>query len=110
MRRIITATVLVAVTMLLIAGPAAAGEITGNGKQTPIKAWQTEEAPAGPANSACAFSGLNDGDDGRTQTWGGALLSETDGGRDVAFAARNKILQSFGPGSACRGGEFPDEG
>ena len=110
MKRILMALVIATAATLLAAGPAAAGEITGNGKLTPIKSQQTEDAPAGPANSACAFSGLNDGEDGRTQTWGGALLGETGGGQDVAAAARSGELQMCGPGSSCRGGEFPEEG
>ena len=38
----------------LSAGPALAGEITGNGKSTPIR--------SGVAASECAFSGLDDPD------------------------------------------------
>jgi hypothetical protein len=90
---------------LAFGAPALAGEVTGGGpdgqKSTPIQRYEA-------GGSECAFSGLEDGDGsgvgpGVTQTWGGALLSETDGGRDVAFAAREGILQSFGPGQNCRG-------
>lgn len=45
--------------------PASAGEVTGNGKSTPIRGYV--------AASICAFSGLDDPDDddfGRTQNWG----------------------------------------
>jgi len=109
MKRLIAAAVLATSAMAFVAVPAGAGEITGNGRLTPIKAQQTEEAPAGPANSACSFSGLNDGEDGRTQTWGGALLSETGGGQDVAAGAQAGVLQEFGPGNNCRGGVFHEE-
>lgn len=87
-----------------LGAPAFAGEVTGGGpegqKPTPIQTYQ--------AGSICSFSGLEDGDGtgvgpGVTQTWGGALLSETDGGQDVAAAARAGVLQAFGPGSNCRG-------
>jgi len=89
---------------LALGTPAFAGEITGGGPngQTPTP---IEGRVAG---SECAFSGLEDGDGtgvgpGVTQTWGGALLSATVGGQDVAFAAQNGILQGFGPGQNCRG-------
>lgn len=89
--------------------PAFAGELTGGGpdgqRPTPIVDYV--------ANSVCAFSGLEDGDGtgvgpGVTQTWGGSLLSETNGGQDIAAAAQAGILQSFGPGQNCRG--FPSGG
>lgn len=89
---------------LAFGSPALAGEITGGGpdgqKPTPVMDYV--------AGSICAFSGLEDGDGtgvgpGTTQTWGGALLSATGGGTDVAAAARAGVLQSFGPGQNCRG-------
>lgn len=58
------ATLLVSLTV----GATFAGEVTGNGKPTPIK--------SGRANSICAFSGLNDRTEGegptdtRVQNWG----------------------------------------
>ena len=57
-------------TLVLVAGPASAGEVTGNGKPT--------QGPA-HANSICVFSGLEDGTDvppgapsgpGTAQNWG----------------------------------------
>jgi hypothetical protein len=76
-------------------GAALAGEVTGNGKDTP--------APA-HANSICVFSGQNDdptgqnpenGPPGRTQAFG----------QDV----RNGFIDpaAFNPGDACRGGSNP---
>lgn len=53
MRRYLIVTALAVVMVVTMAGAAFAGEITGNGKAT--------GAPA-HANSACAFSGLNDFD------------------------------------------------
>ena len=102
-----------AATLGLSAGMASAGEITGSGKPTPIKSRQTLENPAGPANSFCAFSGRNDGyingtETVRTQSFG------TDGpsqipGQVLSGLAKNGGLQAFGPGTACRGGAFPEE-
>ena len=73
-------------------GPALAGEVTGNGKDT-------QPGPA-HANSICSFSGQNDdpsgtqgeGPGGRTQSYG----------QDV----RNGFISphEFNPGDACRGG------
>ncbi len=60
---LLTAAAIVAGSLTLGA-PALAGEVTGNGEETPIKAQQGPDAPAGPANSFCAFSGLNDVPDG----------------------------------------------
>ena len=89
-----------AATLGMGAGIASAGEITGNGKPTPIKAQQSPTSPAGPANSICSFSGLNDtpvpGDpfEGRVQNWGSLV----------------KVLGPMGggPGTACRGGNFEE--
>ncbi len=68
-----------------------AGEVTGNGKPTPINAYR--------ANSICAFSGQNDGNPppGRTaahvQNWG-----------QIPKATRDAIaLEGFHPGDACNG-------
>jgi len=62
--KLLTGTLIVAVSLALGA-PALAGETTGNGGETPIKSQQSfPDAPAGPANSFCAFSGLNDVPDG----------------------------------------------
>jgi hypothetical protein len=84
----------------LTAGPAFAGEITGNGKPT--------QGPA-HANSICVFSGQNDdptapiisaqpipeapnGPGGRTQSYG----------QDVRYKLLNPSIVT--PGQTCRGG------
>ena len=88
-----------AILTLTIAGPAFAGEVTGNGKPT-----------AGPthANSACVYSGKNDDPS--------APLSGTDniGGVSQSYGQLNRrgVLadlfgvtpKEFNPGDACRGG------
>lgn len=97
--------------LLAVSSPALAGEITGNGKETPIKSEQSfPDAPAGPANSLCAFSGLNDdpSEDGhRTQSWGiglGDFKGSVGGG--AAFGSIISGMHGpgeFGPGTQCRG-------
>jgi hypothetical protein len=80
----------------LSAGPAFAGEVTGNGKQTPIG-----EAPDNDphASSICSFSGQNDdpeepGFGGRVQSWG----------QDVKNAVHAGAPPPGGvPGQACNG-------
>ena len=73
------------------AGSALAGEITGNGKPTPINGYR--------AASICSFSGQNDGNPppGRTaahvQSWG-----------QIPKAVRDDIAtRGFHPGDACNG-------
>lgn len=118
-RRAVTFTSLVVATVIGFGSPALAGEITGNGKPTPIKARQVCDfetgncpAPAGPANSFCAFSGLNDEvseeEPHRTQSWGTDGPSQA-GGAEVSAFAKEQALLLFGPGTACRGG-FPELG
>jgi hypothetical protein len=76
-----------------VTSPALAGEVTGNGEPTGMRAH---------ANSICGFSGQNDGNPppGRTashvQNWG-QIPKEGPGGRD--------FLTSIGsnPGAACNG-------
>lgn len=67
------------------AGAASAGEVTGNGKDTPIR--------SGVAKSECAFSGLNNDPDeptqGGTQSFGQIV-------RTGELAPR-----FFNPGDAC---------
>ena len=75
--------------LMLSATGAHAGEITGNGKDTPIR--------SGVASSACAFSGLNDFEDpeftGRTQNWGQIPKADRDFLRSI----------NVSPGALCRG-------
>lgn len=116
MKRLIVAVVVAMLSTLLMAGPVTAGEITGNGKETPIKARQSfPEAPAGPASSFCAFSGLNDDPneepteedpfaDGRVQSFGDivqqaiGLLGDGKGASSLV-----PIIRTEGPGVSCRG-------
>jgi hypothetical protein len=89
MKRGRTIAFLVSGMLAISATGASAGEITGNGEDTPIR--------SGVASSVCAFSGLNDFEDpeftGRTQNWGQIDRA------DRAF------LRSIGvsPGVLCRG-------
>jgi hypothetical protein len=80
-----------ALLIVLTAGSVLAGEVTGNGKPTPINAYL--------ANSICSFSGQNDGNPppGRTaahvQNWG-----------QIPKATRDSMaLEGFHPGDACNG-------
>lgn len=106
----LTAVATCIVALLALAGPAHAGEITGIGEETPIKSRQSfPDAPAGPASSACAFSGLNDDpseDGNRTQSWGTGVADfvEFAGGRTVgAIISDQQGTGDFGPGVQCRG-------
>jgi hypothetical protein len=90
-KRLLVAALCAVVVAAMSAGPAFAGEVTGNGKDT--------QGPA-HANSICSFSGQNDdpsgtqgeGPGGRTQSYG----------QDVrrGFISPHE----FNPGDACRGG------
>ena len=53
-KRFLVGVAICATTTIGIGGSAFAGEVTGNGRETPIK--------SGVAKSACAFSGLEDGE------------------------------------------------
>ena len=92
-----------AVMVIAMGGGASAGEITGNGKPTPVKSFQ--------AGSICAFSGLNDDpneeglfNDGRVQSFGDivqeaiVLLGDGKGASSLV-----PIITSDGPGVSCRG-------
>jgi hypothetical protein len=82
------------------AGVASAGENTGNGKPT--------QGPA-HANSICAFSGLEDGDDlppgspsgpgAPPQNWGHTQQAERAAGATVAQLKAS----GFQPGDSCNG-------
>ncbi len=78
-----------AIAVLSLGVPALAGEITGNGKSTPIR--------SGVASSECAFSGLNDdpGLDGFGMIQNYGMLVKAFGGFEPGFM--------FHPGVACRG-------
>ncbi|HUQ43633.1 MAG TPA: hypothetical protein VM451_04375 [Candidatus Limnocylindria bacterium] len=84
---------------LAIAGPAFAGEVTGNGKPT-----------AGPAhaNSACVYSGKNDDPSAPlsgTANIGGVSQSYGQlNRRGVLWDLFGVTPKQFNPGDACRGG------
>lgn len=80
---------LAAIAVLAIATPALAGEITGNGKFTPVHDYV--------ASSICSFSGYNDtpGEDGFGQVQAYGMLVKAFGG----FAPG----EFHHPGVACRG-------
>jgi hypothetical protein len=95
--------VLTAALVIAVAGPAAAGEITGNGKPTPINGYR--------AGSICSFSGQNDDpnepgmfEDGRVQSFGDivqeaiVLLGDGHGASSLV-----PIIKGEGPGVSCRG-------
>jgi hypothetical protein len=87
MKKLIFMLVTGLVVAVIGAGSAFAGEITGNGKETGMRAH---------ANSECGFSGLDDPDDDgfvHTQSWG-QLPKEV---RDAITAAGGN------PGVACNG-------
>jgi hypothetical protein len=114
MKKLVIGALLTA-SSLALGSSALAGEITGGGpsgpKETPIKSRQdcpdpmggNCPAPAGPAKSECAFSGLNDeylfeqpedgiASDGfgRTQSWG-----------QIPKAIRDMIRPFASPGVSC---------
>lgn len=77
------------VLVLALASPALAGEITGNGKFTPVHSYR--------ASSICSFSGYNDtpGEDGFGMVQSYGMLVRAFGG----FAPGAELH----PGVACRG-------
>lgn len=103
MRRALIGAAVAAVMVITTAGGASAGEITGNGKPTPIASYR--------AGSICSFSGLNDDPDqpdlfegGRVQSFGDivqeAIVVLGDG---KGASSLVPIIRSEGPGVACRG-------
>jgi hypothetical protein len=81
----------------LSAGTAFAGEITGNGKPTPVRF---------KANSICAFSGQND-DPSATLSLDLTVAPNGPGGVSQSFGQDVKLgldPRAFNPGDACRGG------
>jgi hypothetical protein len=105
MRKSLAAAAVAAALVVTMGGAASAGEITGNGKPTPVNGFR--------AGSICSFSGQNDdptggGDpfqDGQVQNWGKvledakALIGDGDNGaNELAHEIRIE-----GPGTNCRG-------
>jgi hypothetical protein len=100
-----------AAAVLGMSSPALAGEVTGNGKTTPINMR---------ANSSCAFSGLQDHDPaqggtgivvpGEVQNWG-----HTKGAPVVVAAPRgaSSVTLDFGDGpfdEGCNAHMYPSKG
>jgi hypothetical protein len=98
---LIGAAVVAAVTVT--GGTAFAGEITGNGKPTPINTYR--------AGSICSFSGQNDDpdepglfNDGRVQSFGDIVQEAiTALGDGKGASALVPIITTEGPGVSCRG-------
>jgi hypothetical protein len=103
MKRAIVGAALAVVTVGLMGAPALAGEVTGNGKPTPINSYR--------AGSICSFSGQNDDpnepgmfEDGRVQSFGDivqeaiVLLGDGHGASSLV-----PIIKGEGPGVSCRG-------
>jgi hypothetical protein len=105
MRKPVLSAALAAALVVAMGGAASAGEITGNGKPTPINGFQ--------AGSICSFSGQNDdptggGDpfqDGRVQNWGHVLddAKEFIGDGDNGANELASMINAEGPGTNCRG-------
>lgn len=84
-------------------GTALAGEVTGNGKPTPISQFQ--------AGSICAFSGQNDDpneeglfNDGRVQSFGDIVQEAIDVlAEEKGASTLVPIITTDGPGANCRG-------
>lgn len=103
MRKVIAATAVV-VGIVLTPTAAFAGEITGNGKPTPIDSFN--------ANSICSFSGQNDdptggGDPfeaGHVQNWGHTKNVAKDLlGDGHGASAITDLMHQEGPGTNCNG-------
>jgi hypothetical protein len=103
MRKVIAAAAAV-VGIVVTPRAAFAGEITGNGKPTPINQFT--------ANSICSFSGQNDdptggGDPfeaGRAQNWGHTKNVAKDLlGDGRGASAITDLMYEEGPGAACNG-------
>ncbi len=103
MRRALIGAGLAAVMAAAMSGNALAGEITSNGKLTPINSFQ--------GGSICAFSGQNDDpnepglfNNGRVQSFGD-IVQEAIGvlGDGKGASSLVPVITSEGPGVSCRG-------
>jgi len=103
MRKPVLSAVLAAGLVVAMGGTAFAGEITGNGKPTPIESFR--------AGSICSFSGQNDDpnsteqfDGGRVQSFGDIVQEAIDVvGDGHGASSLVPTIQEEGPGTACRG-------
>ena len=85
----------VALGLMVVGLPTAAfaGQITGNGKPTPIRRT---------ANPECPFSGQSDGDDAtKTQSWGRIPKAERDFLTSIGLAG-NRLQRPPRPGQGRR--------
>lgn len=103
MRRSLLVVALAAVMVLATGATAFAGEVTGNGKATPVAEYR--------AGSICSFSGQNDDpnepglfNDGRVQSFGD-IVQEAIGalGDGKGASGLVPIIKGEGPGVSCRG-------
>lgn len=103
MRRSILVVAMSAIMVMAMGATAFAGEVTGNGKATPISEYR--------AGSICSFSGQNDDpnepglfSDGRVQSFGD-IVQEAIGvlGNGKGASALVPIIRAEGPGVSCRG-------
>ncbi|MFT4745132.1 MAG: hypothetical protein ACI9OB_000049 [Nonlabens sp.] len=102
MRRMILTTLFAAMLVVATGATAFAGEVTGNGKVTPIKSHQ--------ASSICSFSGLNDNpaderpfEGGRVQSFGDIVQEMVQLIGDRGASTATGMIRAEGPGTACRG-------
>jgi hypothetical protein len=103
MRRVILVVAMSAIMVMAMAATAFAGEVTGNGKATPVAEYR--------AGSICSFSGQNDDpnepglfNDGRVQSFGD-IVQEAIGalGDGKGASSLVPIIRGEGPGVSCRG-------
>lgn len=103
LRRLIVFVAMTSMVLAMSAFTASAGEVTGNGKATPIAEYR--------AASICSFSGQNDDpdqaelfEDGRVQSFGDivqeAIVVFGDG---KGASALVPLITGDGPGVNCRG-------
>lgn len=102
MRRMLAVAACTVAVAALGAGSAFAGEVTGNGKPTPIGAAPENDPHA---SSICSFSGQNDGEAplGKTQSYGTDVAA---GRADPSTENPGKVgrgVVTFHPGFACNG-------
>jgi hypothetical protein len=96
--------------VLSMAAVALAGEVNGNG-DTPMVVGVTPDGHTIlHAQSACAFSGLNDDPDdpdpidgGRVQSFGQIVSKSVHYEGDRGASTMVPIIHEFGPGAACHG-------
>lgn len=115
MRRSLFVAALSALMVVAIGATAFAGEVTGNGKPTPVQSFDPETGFH--AGSICAFSGQNDDPDstemfdgGRVQSFGDIVQEAVKFQKATGAFGPGKlgqvvspIVSTDGPGVHCRG-------